>query len=118
MSAPWIVHVIDDDDGVRAVIVDALATAGFEVIEAPDGESGLALLDRTNPVAAVIDFLMPGMNGAEVAREAQIRRPGLPIVFVSGYGDTIALDGIAGAIVLRKPFDVAGLSRAVTAVLH
>ena len=112
------VLVIDDDDGVRAVIVDALRSAGFVVIEASDGESGLALLDRTSPAAAVIDFLMPGMNGAEVARVAQQRRPGLPIVFVSGYSDTVALDGIAGAVVLRKPFDMAGLDRALASVLQ
>jgi CheY-like chemotaxis protein len=112
------VLVIDDDDGVRAVIVDALVAAGFVVIEANDGESGLALLETSSPAAAVIDFLMPGMNGAEVARIAQQRRPGLPIVFVSGYSDTLALDGIAGATVLRKPFDIAGLSRALEAVLH
>jgi CheY-like chemotaxis protein len=70
------------------------------------------------PSAAVIDFLMPGMNGAEVARHAQARLPGLPIVFVSGYSETIALDQIAGAVVLRKPFDVDGLNRALNSVLH
>jgi signal transduction histidine kinase/CheY-like chemotaxis protein len=112
------VLVIDDDEGVRSVIVDALRAAGFIVTEAGDGESGLALLDHVEPAAAVIDFLMPGMNGAEVARIAQLRRPGLPIVFVSGYSDTLALDGIAGAVVLRKPFDIAGLSRALSTVLH
>jgi signal transduction histidine kinase/CheY-like chemotaxis protein len=112
------VLVIDDDDAVRAVIVDALRGANFEVVEASDGPSGLALLDNLTPDAAVIDFLMPGMNGAEVARFAQVKRPGLPIIFVSGYSDTVALDGIAGAIVLRKPFDIDGLHRAVSSVLH
>ncbi len=110
--------VIDDDDTVRAVLVDALATAGFEVLEASDGESGLALLRDNEPSAAVIDFLMPGMNGAEVARRAQANRPGLPIIFVSGYADTLALDGIADAIVLRKPFDLDGLNHALHSVLH
>ena len=112
------VLVIDDDAGVRAFIVAALTKAGFEAIEADDGESGLGLLDRTRPAAAVIDFLMPGMNGAEVARRAQARRPGLPIVFVSGYSDTVALDRIAGAIVLRKPFDIASLHRALRTILY
>ena len=112
------VLVIDDDDSVRAVIVDALTSAGFLVIEANDGASGLALLERSFPAAAVIDFIMPGMNGAEVAKIAQQRQPGLPIVFISGYSDTVALDDIAGAIVLRKPFDIAGLSRALHTVLH
>ncbi|MDB5817294.1 MAG: hypothetical protein JWQ11_934, partial [Rhizobacter sp.] len=55
--------VIDDDDGVRRIIVEALLDAGFDVIEASDGPSGLAHLEHAQPAAAVIDFLMPGMNG-------------------------------------------------------
>lgn len=110
--------VIDDDEGVRSVIVDALTSAGFKVSQASDGPSGLALIRQLKPAAAVIDFLMPGMNGAEVARAAQETQPDLPIIFVSGYSDTLALDGIAGAIVLRKPFNIDGLSRAVAAVLQ
>jgi CheY-like chemotaxis protein len=110
--------VIDDDDGVRRIIVEALLDAGFDVIEAADGPSGLAHLDHSQPAAAVIDFLMPGMNGAEVARLAQKRQPGLPIVFVSGYSDTLAMEGIAGAVVLRKPFDVESLNRSVAAAIQ
>jgi CheY-like chemotaxis protein len=112
------VLVVDDDDAVRAIIVDALTGAGFQVHEASSGEAGLSLLASIAPVAAVIDFLMPGMNGAEVARLAQQRLPGLPIVFVSGYSDTVALDGIAGAVVLRKPFGIGALDRALSSVLH
>jgi len=110
--------VIDDDDGVRAVIADALTNVGFEVLEASDGETGLAILDQHKPAAAVIDFLMPGMNGAEVARRAQLRRPGLPIILVSGYSDTLALDGVADAVVLRKPFDMKRLNLALHSVLN
>jgi len=110
--------VIDDDDAVRAVIVDALINSGFEVLEAKDGASGLALLLEHQPAAAVIDFLMPGMNGAEVARRAQVRQPDLPIIFVSGYSDTIALEGISGAVVLRKPFDMKRLNLALHSVLN
>jgi signal transduction histidine kinase len=110
--------VIDDDDSVRAVIVDALRAAGFEVSEADNGADGLRLLEQDDPVAAIIDFIMPGLNGAEVGRRAQIRRPGLPIIFVSGYFDTLALDSISGATVLRKPFDVDELTNAVKDALH
>jgi CheY-like chemotaxis protein len=61
---------------------------------------------------------MPGMNGAEVARRIKSTLPALPIIFVSGYFDTVALDGISGATILRKPFDLEGLNRAVSAVLR
>jgi signal transduction histidine kinase len=53
------VLVIDDDDAVRAVIVDALEAAGFDVVQAADGKTGLALMAETQPAAAVIDFIMP-----------------------------------------------------------
>ena len=110
--------VIDDDDSVRAVLVETLRTAGFQVVEASSGQEGLERLRTVRPAAAIIDFIMPGMNGAEVARVAQRLLPDLPIIFVSGYYDTIALDGISGAVVLRKPFDVEGLHQAVTSALH
>jgi CheY-like chemotaxis protein len=57
----------------------------------------------------VMTFLMPGMNGAELARLAQVQRLGLPIVSVSGYSDMVALDDIIGAVVVRKPFDMIAL---------
>lgn len=51
---------------------------------------------------------MPGMNGAEVARRAWEKDPGLPIVFATGYAETAAINEVAGpqALVLRKPFRV------------
>jgi signal transduction histidine kinase/ActR/RegA family two-component response regulator len=109
--------VIDDDEAVRSVVVDALADLGFEVRAADGGEAGLAMLKDFRPDVAVIDFLMPGMNGAEVARAAQKLHHGLPIVFVSGYSDTVALDQIVDAVVLRKPFEITDLERALIAVL-
>jgi len=110
--------VVDDDDSVRAVISQGLLDAGYEVLQAENGPHGLEQLESMAPAALVVDFLMPGMNGAELARRAQMRWPGLPVVFVSGYSDTLALDGIAGAVVLRKPFDLEGLRQAVVTALR
>jgi CheY-like chemotaxis protein len=95
--------VIDDDELVRDATAELLRSAGYIVAEAENGTNGLALLNEIEPAVALIDFLMPGLNGAEVARLARLQRPTLPIIFVSGYSDTIALDQIAGAVVLRKP---------------
>ena len=110
--------VIDDDDSVRAVLVEALRGAGYEVTEARNGQAGLDALERLQPSAAIIDFIMPGMNGAEVARRARLVMPELPVVFVSGYFDTAALEGISGATIVRKPIDLEGLQRTITSVLH
>jgi signal transduction histidine kinase/CheY-like chemotaxis protein len=113
------VLVIDDDPAVRETLVHGLKFDGFDVFEAADGRTGLALLEAGAPAAlVVIDFAMPGMNGAEVARAARHLRPDLPIIFASGYAETAALDGISGAVTLRKPFKVAELTRTIERVLN
>ncbi|RZA26165.1 MAG: response regulator [Proteobacteria bacterium] len=109
--------VVDDDAAVREVIVAGLEHLGFEVQAAVDGKAGLASIQARQPDIVVIDFLMPGMNGAALGKAAQAQYPALPIVFVSGYSDTLALNGIANAVVLRKPFRIEDLHRAVRAVL-
>jgi len=63
---------------------------------------GLTLLQDFRPDVAVVDFLMPGLNGAQVARAAQALHQGLPIVFVNGYSDTLALEQITDAVLLRN----------------
>jgi CheY-like chemotaxis protein len=52
----------------------------------------------------VVDFAMPGMNGAEVAREAALRWPELPVLFVTGYADLTALQEVGEDRVVQKPF--------------
>jgi CheY-like chemotaxis protein len=114
------VLVIDDDADVRRFLVDSLEALGYEVEAAADGLDGLAALDRAAPDLVVLDYAMPGMTGAEVAKAARARRPGLPIVFASGYSDTAAIEAVlgAGAPVLRKPFGVDQLSEAISEALH
>ncbi len=111
------VLVVDDDDSVREVLADGLRLDGFQVFEAADGPSGLALVERQALDAVVLDFAMPGMNGAEVAKRVRALRPGLPVAFCSGYADTLALENVQDAVVLRKPIAVATLGRAVADLL-
>ena len=85
------------------------------VLQASSGQAGLELLDTHRPDAAVLDYAMPVMTGAEVARRAQAKFPHLPIIFCSGYADSLALDEIDAASVLRKPISIGDLSRAVMA---
>jgi CheY-like chemotaxis protein len=100
-----VVLVVDDDAGVRDVTASVLRDYGYEVEEADGGEAALALIERLPTVdALVLDFAMPGMNGADVARRIQAKRPLIPIVFVTGYADTTALTGIGEEHVIRKPF--------------
>jgi signal transduction histidine kinase len=107
------VVVIDDDDQVRQILCDGLFAEGFTVRSAANGPSGLNLVDADPPDAVVLDYAMPGMTGAEVAQRMRARHPHLPIVFCSGYADSLALDQIPDAVVLRKPVTIDDLSRTV-----
>jgi signal transduction histidine kinase len=107
------VLVIDDDDNVRESLVAGLLLDNFDVRDARTGSEGLAMLTDELPSVLVVDYAMPGMSGAQVAREAQKIRPGLPILVVTGYSDTAALDGVANAEILRKPFAPAELGRQI-----
>ncbi len=112
------VLVIDDDPDVRRFICTCLAMVGYQVTEAPDGRAGLARLDLDEPDLLVVDFAMPGLNGAEVAAAARQRRPAMPILLASGYAETDAVQKVLDARdVLRKPFDVSSLLAAVRKAL-
>ena len=112
------VLVVDDDPDVRRSLVEILDVLGYAVTEAAHGPAGLEELERGQPDLMIVDFAMPGMNGAAVAREALRRRPGLPIVFATGYADTDALDGALRDLpLLRKPFRMAELASAVADAL-
>jgi len=111
--------VVDDDPDVRRFLVEFLRSSGYRVAEAADGPTGLTLLDREVPDLLILDFAMPGMTGAEVAAEARRSCPDLPIIFISGYSDTVALERAIGEVpLLRKPFRpgelVAALERALS----
>ena len=91
---------------------DALRSLGYSPVEAEDGNSGIAALERERPDVLILDYAMPGMTGAEVAREARVRGHDLPIVFSTGFAETAAIETVLGrnAPVLRKPFRISRAS--------
>jgi CheY-like chemotaxis protein len=113
------VLVVDDDPDVRRFIADTLDSLGYTVLEAENGFAGLAALERSSPDLLLVDFAMPGMNGAEMARAALDKSPGLKVVFASGYSDTDAISAAVGADVptLRKPFRIEELEGILAATL-
>jgi len=113
------VLVVDDDPDVRAFLADSLEGLGHEVAAFESGEEALAALPGWPADMALVDYAMPGMHGADVARAARALRPDLPIVFVTGYAESQQLENAAGpdAAVLRKPFTVADLAAAVESTL-
>ncbi|HEY6433807.1 MAG TPA: ATP-binding protein [Acetobacteraceae bacterium] len=96
--------VLDDEADVLEVMVATLSAAGYEVSRASNGTEALAAIAGTAFDAVLLDYALPGMSGAEVARRARALRPGLPIVFVTGYPDALPEDGAEDMEVVSKPF--------------
>jgi PAS domain S-box-containing protein len=101
------VLLVDDDIDVRAAAAGMLRYAGHDVIEAASGREALDRLGREGDRIdlMIVDFVMPGMNGVEVARLGRLSRPGLPILFVTGFANTAELAvQTSSDLILRKPF--------------
>jgi signal transduction histidine kinase len=117
-TTPANILVVDDDKLVRRFMTESLRALGYQVHDVGDGAEALALLDRHRFDLLLADFAMPGMNGAEVAKAAQSKHPELPVLIVSGYADSSAVERALGsARQLRKPFDMAELGAAVAETL-
>jgi CheY-like chemotaxis protein len=116
------VLIVDDDEGVRTLIMRILRTRGYTVLEAEHGEAALAMLnDRPTAVDLIIsDIVMPEMGGVELAERVHTRWPDIKILFVSGYpqGATIDARSVASLVpVLGKPFTPARIASAVRELL-
>ena len=111
--------LVDDDPAVRETTAELLRTLGYAVVEAGGGRAAMDCL-RTAPEIALLltDVVMPDMNGPALAEAARALRPGLPVVFMSGYSD---LAGITGGAALgrlvSKPFRPGDLTEQIAAAL-
>jgi two-component system response regulator (stage 0 sporulation protein F) len=100
--------LVDDDPQVRATIARGLVELGYPVREADSGRAALAVVRRERPSLVILDFMMPGMDGAETARQIAALEPDLPVVFSTGHAALRALRHAAGEgiPVLEKPFSL------------
>ncbi|CAH2605811.1 Histidine kinase (plasmid) [Rhodovastum atsumiense] len=115
--------LVDDESLVREVLAAEMEAVGHSVVPVADGPAALALLDADEPVDLVIsDLSMPGMDGIEVIREAQRRRPGVPAILLTGFATDAAEIAVAGAVsetffLLRKPVQGEALAERVAVLL-
>jgi signal transduction histidine kinase/CheY-like chemotaxis protein len=120
--AAGMVLVVEDDPLVRGMARRALAEAGFEVCEAANGQEALSVAAAEPRLDAVLtDLAMPVIGGRELARRLQQQRPGLPVVFMSGYtDDEVVRRGLLerGVSFLEKPFSSEVLARTLQQVLQ
>jgi signal transduction histidine kinase/ActR/RegA family two-component response regulator len=113
--------LVEDESTVRAVMKRTLGRLGYSILEATDAEGGLAIMKTDTTIDLLItDVMMPGMNGHSFAEKALAERPGLPVIFVSGYSPSSISDLSLPAsphAFLQKPFRVSQLAEMVNDVL-
>ena len=111
------VLVVEDEPVVRGVILEMLGEQGYRTLEAVDGPAGLRQLRGDARVDLLVtDVGLPGMNGRQLADQAREMRPGLKVLFITGYAESVAIaDGFLqpGMEMITKPFDLGKLSQRV-----
>ena len=119
MSAtPSTILVVEDDDIVRMLIVDVLEELEFSVLEADGSARAIELLEDTHQHIDLLmtDVGLPGMDGQALAQKARELRHSLPILFASGYADSVEVtDGMA---MIGKPFSIDQLRDKVKSMLE
>jgi PAS domain S-box-containing protein len=114
--------LVEDDAAVRELAREVLEMNGYTVVEAANGVEALAVFDsRASEVDLVVtDLVMPQLGGRELARRLLATRPDLPVLYLSGYTDSVAMQqGMLepGASFLQKPFTPAELASKIRSVL-
>ena len=109
------IMTVDDSPSMRMLLRAALTDLGYNVVEAEDGASGLEVLrSKTRVDLLVTDVGLPGgMNGRQVADAARALRPGLKVLFITGYAENAVVGNghlDPGMEVLTKPFAIDDLA--------
>ena len=113
---------MEDEESVRQLVRETLATRGYCVLEASNGNAALALAARHSDTIHLVitDIVMPGLSGHELVEQLLPARPGVKVLYLSGYAqDAFAtpLASDAQKAFLQKPFTLQALSRKVREVL-
>jgi PAS domain S-box-containing protein len=116
------VLVVEDEPVVRALIVEVLADLGYAALEAADGPSGLDILNSRRRIDLLItDIGLPGLNGRQVADAGRLKRPGLKVLFMTGYAENAAFaSGFLeeGMGMITKPFAMEALGARVRSIIE
>jgi CheY-like chemotaxis protein len=123
MATPPTVLVVDDEPLVVRLVELNLELDGYRVVGASDGQAALKAVGDEHPDVIVLDVMMPGMDGLEVARrlKADPATAPIPILFLSARNDAAAIQAgldAGGSFYLAKPFDAEDLSARIGELLQ
>jgi DNA-binding NtrC family response regulator len=116
------VLVVEDEREVRKLTVGILKRQGYKVLEASHGDDTLAISEKHDGLIhlVLVDVVMPGMSGSELAKQLTLLQPMIKVLYMSGYTDNaIVHHGVLekGMNYIQKPYTVDGLARKVREVL-
>ncbi|MEU8898907.1 response regulator transcription factor [Nocardia sp. NPDC048505] len=120
MTAPTVL-VVEDDPNVRSTLDQLLRFEGYQVLQAADGSAALAILESRQPDLAVVDVVMPELDGLSLCRLLRRRGDRLPILVLTArhqVGDRVAGLDAGADDYLAKPFDVEELLARLRALLR
>jgi PAS domain S-box-containing protein len=117
------VLLVEDEESVRELVRVTLASRGYNVLEAENGECGLRIAEafKKHIDILITDVMMPGIGGRELARKLLLLRPGISVLYLSGYTeDAVVTHGVVGpsTAFLQKPFTLQNLAKKVREVLR
>jgi PAS domain S-box-containing protein len=115
------VLVVEDEEVVRSLVVEVLDELGYRAIEAADGPGGLELLRGKQRVDLLIsDIGLPRLNGRQLADAARALRPGLKVLFMTGYAESAAAHGFLepGLEIITKPFALDTLAARIRKIIE
>ncbi len=103
------VLLAEDEEAIRTITALALSKSGFEVLTAADGEEALKIFESNQDLigCALVDKVMPGLNGPELIKALRALKPGLPVILCSGYSDSGSGTDAAADGFLQKPYRTA-----------
>lgn len=108
------VLVVDDEPSVRELLADILTDEGHAVETAPLAEEALRRLEVGAFDLLVTDMSMPSMSGAQLAAASKQRWPEIPVILLSGFGDSLDQNDFPGVdLLLAKPLDLLALRRSI-----
>jgi len=120
MGGTETILLVEDEESVRQLVRETLSAKGYQIVEAVNGDSGLAAAaSHQGPIHLVItDVVMPGMDGREMVKRLAQTRPETKVLFLSGYTeDSIEGTSESGTAFLQKPFTLQNLSRKIREIL-
>ena len=116
------VLVVEDEASVRNLVVDVLADLGYRALEAADGPAGLRILEGSDRVDLLVtDVGLPGLNGRQLAEQARVLRPGLGVLFMTGYAEDATFGDShrdPSLQMLTKPFAIDDLAARIRAMIQ